>query len=148
MSPTTSPSLSPTQYLDILSVSGCVNNRCNPEGGFRITLDLEHVYPTDPEPTVFAKGAKCPAHCGGQEAKAECRAVEFDYVNKTVSCELPQGAAGSNLDLVVEIGTKSKEYIGLKCPSQFRGTPDCKRKRCVARLRPGCSLSLRVFVKF
>ena len=29
------------------------------------------------------------------------------------------------------------ERNGNSCPSQFRGTPDCNEKRCVAQLRPG-----------
>ena len=28
----------------------------------------------------------------------------------------------------------------IPCPSQFCGTPGCNEKRCVAQLRPGCSL--------
>ena len=68
----------------------------------------------DPKPSVFVKGAQCPAHCGGQAAEAPCVVAKYDFaVENTVTCVLPSGAAGSNMDVTVAVGDKSADFFGL-----------------------------------
>ena len=78
-----------------------------------ITITLEEVFAWDPTPAVFVKGAQCPAHCGGEAATAPCVVADYSWSEKTVSCVLPPGAAGSNMDVAVVVGDKQAEYIGL-----------------------------------
>ena len=99
--------------MRIAKVSGCTNGQCNPEGGESILVELEHVYAWDPKPVISVLGATCPEHCGGQAGTAACTLLSYDWAGtKRAECQLPAGAAGSSLDVVVSVGDKEDDWLG------------------------------------
>jgi len=109
--------------MSIASVTGCAHAAgCNPEGGELITISVVDVLRWDPAPRVSVSGAVCPSHCGGEAGTAECKIVNFKgWIAPAyeVTCQLPSGPAGGELDIVVAVGGKQATFVGLK----FAGCP-------------------------